>query len=280
MPGWFPGMKYDFIQKIGQGKFGQVFLGKHYKSGDHVAIKMEPIDGPRVLKHETMLLNHLYAKSCRNIPPVLDYGRIGNYTYLVVPYYAKCEIDYCSFMRSAIRILENIHRRFVVHRDIKPDNWMRQGNEMVLIDFGLATFYVDDREHHILPNPEPKMHIVGTPKYASIRIHEGWEYTRRDDLISLAYIGVNLSGTNPLQSGTNPLQSGTNPLQSGTNPLPRTHVLHPNNILLQESKSLDRLTLIHDPLLIEYIKQVYSLRFDETPDYEALSNIFATKPYK
>jgi serine/threonine protein kinase len=265
--------KYELIGVLGKGTFGSVYQGKHVKTGELVAVKLEKNDQSRVLKHETTILNYLYSKSCRNIPPVHMYGIVDVYAYLVMPFYeenfasfiqskpTRCALS--LFFSSAIRILGNIHKHGVVHRDIKPDNWMIRGNQLVLIDFGLATFYIDDQGKH-LPLSQ-KTSIVGTPKYVSVRIHEGCEYSRRDDLISLAYIGMYIAFKDEFDWNT--------PFREMS-----LDVSHESNAYLRQAKQLDPvLSRIPDTFveLSKYIESVYSLGFEETPDYDQLANLFS-----
>lgn len=266
--------KYELIGMLGKGKFGAVYQGQNVKTGEFVAVKLEKIDQSHVLKHETTILNYLYSKSCRNIPPVHMYGIVDSYAYLVMPFYtqsfdtfihSKNPLDGLSiFMSSAIPILGNIHKYGVVHRDIKPENWMIREDELVLIDFGLATFYVDDRGQHI-PFSQ-KTHIIGTPKYVSIRVHEGSEYSRRDDLISLAYLGASiLLGQNVWNVPMGQLS---------------LDILSPMNVCLREAKQFERLypRIQHvSPELAKYMEYVYSLGFDEVPDYDKMKRLFLQK---
>lgn len=264
--------KYELIGVLGKGKFGAVYQGRNVKTGEFVAVKLEKNEQSHVLKHETTILNYLYSKSCRNIPSVHMYGVVDSYTYLVMPFYAqsfesfiqnKNILDVLSiFMSSAIQILGNIHKYGVVHRDIKPDNWMIRDNELVLIDFGLATFYVDDRGTHV-PFSQ-KTHIIGTPKYVSIRVHEGSEYSRRDDLISLAYIGANILFGQDLWN--------VPPME-----LPSLDILSSINVYLREAKHFESLyprVQSVSPELSKYMEYTYSLGFDELPDYDEMKAIF------
>ena len=64
--------------------------------------------------------------------------------------------------------IEYIHSKSLVHRDVKPDNFLvgtgGQGNTVYAIDFGLAEDYrtVHSRGRH-----------EGTCRYASISFHNG-----------------------------------------------------------------------------------------------------------
>lgn len=262
--------KYELTGVLGKGRFGAVYQGKNLKTGELVAVKLEKPDQPHVLKHETAILNYLYAKSCRNIPPVYMYGLVDHYTYLIMPLYTHTLDAFCALhgpkciskvMHSAIQILGNIHQHGVVHRDMKPENWMVNDQELVLIDFGLATFYIDDRGQHVPPCQ--KTNMIGTPKYASIRVHEGSEYSRRDDLISLGYIGLKLlRGDIWNVSG---LVSG---LETALD------ISSPSNVYLREAKRLEGLLPMCSQELAKYMKSVYSLSYSETPDYDELKTIF------
>lgn len=264
--------KYELIGLLGKGTFGSVYQAKHVKTGELVAVKLEKNDQSRVLKHETTILNYLYSKSCRNIPPVHMYGIIDDYAYLVMPFYEETFAAFIqsnsahntltAFFSSAIRILGNIHKHGVVHRDIKPDNWMIHGTQLVLIDFGLATFYIDGQGQHI-PSSQ-KINIVGTPKYVSVRVHEGCEYSRRDDLISLVYIGLYVVFKDAFDWNS--------PFREMS-----LDISHKSNVYLRQSKQLDKVLRRIPETFVEFAKYteaVYSLGFFETPDYDQLANLF------
>jgi len=275
----FVANKYKIGELISRGSFGAVFRGNIKGAKTEVAIKFENPNAMKSLKHETKILNYLYSNKIRTIPAIYWYGLYGELPCLVIPYYKHSLTTYIErrgtaylnkIMVSILDILKHIHRQFVIHRDLKPENFMinAEGN-IVLIDFGLATFYVGE-DSHILPNL-PSETIVGTPKYISIRIFEGNRYTTRDDLISLGYIYAKfyLGGQTPWE----PTETLKKETDSSYNYL---HIHHPLNISRKEHRTMDMFKkwLQDKREILDYFEQVYLYSYDESPDYDRLMDTF------
>lgn len=279
--------KYQILNSLGQGKFGNVYRGIHQKTGEEVAIKLEPasLNTPHLLKHESTMLHYLYSKSCRDVPPVHWFGEWIHenvaHVGLVMPLY-ECSLHQWAssyptakedlipgFMRRILPIYQGIHREGVIHRDVKPQNIMFHRGDWKIIDFGLATFYVDDQFRHIPATTTPHVHLVGTPKYASRNVHDGYDSTRRDDLISLGYVVLFLLYGDRMWDTTR----GVTDTRCGYEP---THILYPNNLRLRECKSLENLRPRLPFSLYSYFECVYSLTFSQTPDYTQLVSIWST----
>jgi casein kinase 1 len=84
-----------------------------------------------------------------------------------------------------LKLIEFIHSRGVLHRDIKPDNFLigrgPNNDKIYMIDFGLAKKYLmKDNSTHI-PYRDNK-DLTGTARYASVNTHLGIEQGRRDDI--------------------------------------------------------------------------------------------------
>lgn len=193
------GNKYALLDKIGEGMFGQVYRGQNTRSKEVVAIKMENNAGAyRLLKRETTILKYLYDNGCRKIPLVYWFGIWNNKTACIMTFFECSLHEYINvplptektnlIMLQCIHILESIHKQYVLHRDIKPHNFMIRDGELYIIDFGLAVFYVNDNIEVEENRDEKDANITGSPKYASYNIHMGEKSSRRDDLISLGYM--------------------------------------------------------------------------------------------
>lgn len=265
--------KYSVLNRIGGGKFGQVFVGKNERTGEFVAIKMEPNSEYSLLKHESTILNYLYSKLCRNTPPVYWFGQYENpsissspVTAMVIPLYGESFSDFMnstrsskmekamSFLRSAVLILKQIHSVGIVHRDIKPENWMfrisKTGErEMVLLDFGLANF-IENME-----DETENRHIIGTPKYVSWFVHDGQPYGPRDDLLSVLYIALwILYGDEMWNSGSTTSASSSD--------IPKTDINHPLHLRLKSTKSRENImnwvTPLNSEMLTRMVETLYS----------------------
>jgi len=85
-----------------------------------------------------------------------------------------------------------LHQCGFIHRDIKPQNIVlglekkQASNKIYLIDFGLASQYLNENGQHIKPTKNYNS-VVGTALFASINAHQGCEISRKDDIESLMY---------------------------------------------------------------------------------------------
>ena len=97
----------------------------------------------------------------------------------------------CMLGIQMIDRIEYIHSRKILHRDMKPDNFVMGRNDkshiVYLIDFGLSKKYWSSRQNKHIPYCTNKK-LTGTARYASINALSGCEQGRRDDLESIGYI--------------------------------------------------------------------------------------------
>lgn len=195
--------EYILNKKIGNGSFGQVYLGFNRNTGGEVAIKLESKENKRnMLAHEYII----YDKCLRNglgFPSIHWYGIQDEYRILIMELMGpnlsellkKCggKLSLKTTVWVAIQMLDRIrylHDKSFIHRDLKPENFVigRCGREKFihLLDFGLAVRYKNSDGQHIKDNSGCS--FVGTVRYAGINSHLGYKLSRRDDLESWFYI--------------------------------------------------------------------------------------------
>jgi serine/threonine protein kinase len=166
-----------------------------------------------------------------------------------------------------VLILKHLHSMYVVHSDIKPDNFMVSNKENpVIIDFGLSSLFYNS-EKDIYRENVRTAHLIGSPKYASYNLHLGNVISPRDDLISLGYLMLTILGIE--------LPWSSNFLKEESSELPLYHVMHPENVQRAKYKKFETLKtyLLDFPAaqhLMPYLEQVYALEYGDVPNYAEL----------
>ena len=191
--------KYRTIKKLGEGSFGKVYKAEY--NGEYYAIKFEEKSkGQNLLETEATIMSYLKGP---NIPFIKSFGYSGDYNILVMQLLGKSleelfnkklkfSIKTVSLLAyQMITVLQYIHDRHIIHRDIKPDNFVMGLNKdnatLYLLDFGLAKKYRSSKTLEQYPYIKKKK-LTGTARYASIHALEEMEQSRRDDLESVGYV--------------------------------------------------------------------------------------------
>lgn len=202
------GGKYVLRKRLGAGSFGEIYSGEHIISHEHVAIKLEQKDArPAQLHNESRTYKILSGGV--GIPSVKWFGLEGDYNVMVMDLLGKSIEDlFVQRQRNfslktvlmiadqMISRIEYIHSKNLLHRDIKPDNFVfgageDNSNLLYVIDFGLAKRYRDPKTRQHIPFREGKS-LTGTARYTSINTHLGIEQSRRDDMEGIAYVLIYL----------------------------------------------------------------------------------------
>lgn len=278
-------MNYTILKKLGEGKFGDVLLGQHKRTGERVAIKRESRDTPcKMLRHEATVLHYLYSQGCCKIPLIYWFGIYEDSPTLIMTCYEITLDEYSertnmtkeicnTIIRQMIDLLQSIHSHSIIHRDIKPENFMFKGDQLFLIDFGLSAVLREDVQEDISNTSSGTLAqplFLGTPKYISIHLHHGLEPTRRDDLISIGYIYMYLACGRSLPWENIPYS------RQIENP-PENHILHYKNqerLFRKSWEQIKNYCIIVGPEILEYTRIVYSLNAYESPNYQELSSLY------
>lgn len=152
---------YDLIRRIDVGGMGEVYLARQRTAFDReVAIKIIRSD----LVHDTTARKRFLREAEVNahlkhehILPLFEFGEEQGRLFLVTPYIASGTLsrrlqagplsldEVYQLFTALVNAVAYIHRRGVVHRDLKPNNILldREGNSgevyVRLIDFGIAS---------------------------------------------------------------------------------------------------------------------------------------------
>jgi casein kinase 1 alpha len=275
------GNKYRLIRKIGNGSFGEVYLTVD-KEGNQYACKVEAKNKNNMksrLKDEYNIYKRFASKKLECVPTIYSYIETEDYNLLIMQLLGKSldilfednddKLDLGTVMKLGVTIishLEKIHRTGIIHRDIKPNNFMfgidEHCNDLYIMDFGLSKrWYINNK--HIEYRTGRSM--IGTARYASQNIHLGSEPSRRDDMESVGYMLLYLvKGSLPWQG----LKKKTK-----ENPIDK----------IGEIKMTIDLKLLCEGLpdcFYEYINYTRNLQFTEKPDYNYLRDLFTCSAKK
>ena len=140
---------YIIEKRVGEGAFSIVYKGQERTTGRIVCLKiLTKTSGPFRIADEIIYLRKL--SNSNNVIQILNCFRENDQIVLVFPYFKAVDFksfletveldDIRHYMRSLVQALTETKRADVIHRDVKPGNFLycQKRKKGMLIDFGLA----------------------------------------------------------------------------------------------------------------------------------------------
>lgn len=228
---------YALGRQLGQGSFGTVRAARQLKTQKECAVKILDTRGPdpvqkapedaeraRAARNELQLWARIPEH--RNVLALRDSFVHGTFYYLVM------DLCGCSLMqmltersdvsekmvvgvfREMLQGIAHVHAASIVHRDIKPDNFLlgADGTTVKLCDFGLSA---------PLPTRGSLKGICGTGPYMSPEMLQGRSYGASTDVWSFGTIAyLVLHGEFPYQPADKSNASMKRAIMQGVAPIP------------------------------------------------------------
>lgn len=191
--------RYRVVDRLGEGTFSSVYLAydslnnlydnsywldeaQNTSTPDNLFAESRKIkvalkkilvtSSPARVENELSILENL--RGCRNVSPLITAFRDEDQVVIVLPYHKSDDFRYFyrlmnppkvqEYMVCLLRALKDIHARGIIHRDVKPANFLfdYEAGTGVLVDFGLAERYQPPRRAACQHEPATREHLHGT----------------------------------------------------------------------------------------------------------------------
>jgi tetratricopeptide (TPR) repeat protein/predicted Ser/Thr protein kinase len=212
-PGVLFGGRYEIMGVLGQGGMGAVYKARDRELDRLIALKVirpELATDPAILarfKQELILSRNITHK---NVVRIFDLGEAEGIRFISMEFVDGEDLrtilrrdgkfapkDAISIIEQVCRALDCAHSEGVIHRDLKPQNIMRDKNgRIVVMDFGLARSLGDS-------GLTQTGALVGTLEYMSPEQAMGSTLDQRSDIFSVGLIFFELlTGKAPYHADT------------------------------------------------------------------------------
>lgn len=207
------GGRYEILQLLGEGGMGSVYKAKDRELDRFVALKVirpELAASPSILARFKQELRLAHQVTHKNVIRSYDLSEADGVKFITMEFIDGADLRHLllehgklsaekavDVMRQVCLALEAAHTVGVIHRDLKPQNVMRdQQGRIVVMDFGLARSVGFE-------GMTQTGALVGTMEYMSPEQALGQELDQRSDIFSLGLIFYELlSGKMPYKADT------------------------------------------------------------------------------
>jgi DNA-binding NarL/FixJ family response regulator len=202
---------YTIRRTIGESEKAIVYLATSMALGADVALKVSRSEIENASDRQIFAREHAALSALRHpaIVKIHEYGVHHGREYLAMEYFPRGDLkarlqrgilepDVLRYVEQIARALDVVHTAGIFHRDLKPPNVMlRETDEVVLIDFGLARNLQGELQS------TRKGVLRGSPYYMSPEQALGEKLDARTDLYSLGIIFYEmLTGKKPYTGTT------------------------------------------------------------------------------
>jgi serine/threonine protein kinase, bacterial len=185
------GDRYRIVEELGRGGFGQTYLvedSNRFNERCVIKVFAPEVEGVKALSKAKELFNReaevLYRLEHPQIPKFREWFMEDPSLYLVQDYVAGptyqallrqrkqqgqlfSEAEVTHFLKQALPVLDYIHSRGMIHRDISPDNLIQRQSDRqpILIDFG-GVKEITASFGHFGAGQQRGVTLIGKPGYA------------------------------------------------------------------------------------------------------------------
>ena len=197
-PGAILGGRYEILQALGEGGMGTVYKARDRELDRLVALKVIRPDlarNPAIIQRFKQELILARQVTHRNVVRIFDLGEADGIKFITMEFIEGKDLrslllehkkfspeEAAEVIRQVCLALDTAHTEGVIHRDLKPQNIMRDAQgRIVVMDFGLARSLESD-------GMTQTGALIGTMEYMSPEQGLGQELDQRSDLFTLGLI--------------------------------------------------------------------------------------------